>query len=227
MMNSGGNNHMDSQRRQIIIDVAGILKQRYAGDATGHDWLHLERVWDMAKKLAEGQPVDGFVVEMAALLHDVDDFKFKKPGEGQMAQIKAIVERYEIDESAKNLIYEIASHVSFKGGGVPDNQPTLEGQIVQDADRLDALGAIGISRTFVYNGAKGAPVYDPAMKPDPHKTEAEYVNLKSTAINHFYEKLLLLKDRLHTAKARQIAEKRHKFMQDFLDEFWAETKGER
>jgi uncharacterized protein len=157
----------------------------------------------------------------------VDDFKFKKPGEGELDRTKEILEKYEIDEKVRQRIYGIVSHVSFKGGGVPDNQPTLEGQIVQDADRLDALGALGISRTFAYNGARGSMIYDPTVKPDPNKSEAEYVKTKSTAINHFYEKLLLLKDRLHTPKAKRIAEHRHQVMVDFLDEFWAETEGKR
>lgn len=218
---------MTNDQKQILAEIVIYLKRTYYDDSIGHGWLHLERVWKMARKLAEGENVDHFIVGMAALLHDVDDFKFKKPGEDPMYNSKKILSRYQIEDALKEQIIEIATHVSYKGAHVADVQPSLEGQIVQDADRLDALGAMGISRTFAYNGQKGSPIYDPSLTPVLDKSFEQYKTQKSSAINHFYEKLLLLKDRMHTQKAKEIAKRRHAYIVSFLEEFWAEVEGKR
>lgn len=213
-------------RKDIIEDLVRRLRADYGTDATGHDWFHLERVWKMAVLLAKSGTVDRFVIEMAALLHDVDDFKFKKPGESPTAVIDRLLALYDIDGETKRKIVGIAMNVSFKGAGVPDNQPTPEGQIVQDADRLDAMGALGIARTFMYSGSVGRLMYDPEAKPTLHSSFNDYKKVLNTktAINHFYEKLLRLKDRLHTEKAKRIAEKRHRYMKGFLREFFREIE---
>jgi uncharacterized protein len=215
---------MDEKQIQIIADVVKILKQRFADDAAGHGWLHFERVWKMAIRLAQRENVNLFIVEMGALLHDVDDYKFRKPGAGELDHTKEIVEQYEIETKDKEQIYDIVSHVSFKGGGGLDVQKTHEGKIVQDADRLDVLGAIGIARVFAYGGVKGHEIYNPAVKPRDNISFAEYQK-DAPSLNHFYEKILLLKDRLNTPQAKKIAEHRHKFIEEFLKEFWEEIEG--
>lgn len=216
---------MTVSQQTIIDEVVRILQSRYGDDRTGHDWFHLARVWTMAKRLARGKKVNHFVLQMAALLHDVDDYKFKPVGEDPLLQTKKILDQFSLPQSDYDLICDISSHVSYKGAGVPDNQPTLEGQIVQDADRLDGIGAIGIARCFVYNGYKGNVLYDPLQAPHTGMHAAEYTKLNSTAINHFYEKLLLVYDRLHTPEAKRIGRKRHTYLQNYLKEFLAEWEG--
>jgi uncharacterized protein len=215
---------MGSEQKQIISDVMTILRKRFADDAAGHGWLHFERVWKMAKRLARGENVNLFVVELAALLHDVDDYKFRKPGEGELDKTKAILAKFAIDANVKAQICDIVSHVSFKGGNGLDIQKTLEGKIVQDADRLDVLGAIGIARVFTYGGTKGHPIYDVNVKPRQQMSFAEYQK-DAPSINHFYEKILLLKDRLNTPQAKKIAQHRHAFIENYLKEFWDEVEG--
>jgi uncharacterized protein len=177
----------------------------------------------MAQKLARGKEVNHFVLEMGALLHDVDDYKYKKAGESELVHTEALLDKFEISEEDKTQILDIVSHVSFKGSAEQTTQSTLEGQIVQDADRLDGIGAIAIARTFAYNGARGNPIYDPHLPPRKNLSFADYKK-GSTAINHFYEKLLLIKDRLNTREAKQIAAKRHAFLQEYLREFFRELK---
>ncbi len=217
---------MTVAKRHIIAGIVSVLKKRYSGESSGHDWLHLERVWKTAIRLSENEKVDMFVVEVAALLHDVDDYKFAKAGDGPLTHTKEILGVYPIDTRTKKHIYTIVSHVSFKGGNEDDVQKTREGQVVQDADRLDVLGAIGIARIFAYGGSRGHPIYDPNIKPRKNMTFKEY-RKDSPSINHMYEKLLLLKDRMNTPQAKLIASFRHTYIVEFLREFWAEVKGDR
>ncbi|HUO56355.1 MAG TPA: HD domain-containing protein [Candidatus Paceibacterota bacterium] len=162
------------------------------------------------------------LVELAALAHDVGDRKFyATEEEGEQKTITLLAESG-VQSDVSEKIMDIIRKLSFKGAGVADDMPTLEGMIVQDADRLYALGAIGIARAFAYGGAKGRPIYDPEIPPENHHSKDAYYTSVSPTINHFYEKLLLLKDRMNTKTARMIAEKRHVFMQEFLDRFYAE-----
>jgi len=213
---------MTKEQTQIIQKTISLLKENYIHDVSAHDWLHLERVWKMAIKLARGENVNQFVLEMAALLHDVDDFKFKKDGSSKPTETLKILKQLGIGEKNQTHIIDIVSHVSYKGAGVETPQKTLEGKIVQDADRLDAIGAIAIARTFAFNGAMSRPIYDPDNKPKLHQTFQSYKTRSNSAINHFYEKLLLLKDRLNTSKARKLAARRHQFMEKYLEEFFRE-----
>lgn len=214
---------MTTQEKDIIHQLVKLLKVRYGDDTSGHDWSHLKRVWKMARKLATGEKINDFVLEMAALLHDVDDYKFKPAGEGELAQTTAILNRLAVSVEEKEKILDIVASVSFKGAGVPTVQKTIEGRIVQDADRLEAMGAIGIARTFIFSGYKGTKMYDSQVKPNLERNYLEYAKSKSgTAINHFYEKLLLIKDRLNTPQAKRLALRRHAFLGVFLKEFFKE-----
>ncbi|MBI4066384.1 HD domain-containing protein [Candidatus Gottesmanbacteria bacterium] len=217
---------MTKQQRAIVSQASSFLQDRYQNDSSGHDWWHLERVWRNAKVLARGEKVDHFLIEMAALLHDVDDSKVKPEGEKEFARTEPILQEFQITAETKEKLYVIIRTVSFHGGF--NASPTsLEGSIVQDADRLDAIGAIGIARCFAYNGNKGSPIYDPTMEPKTFDSFSWYRKHTSTAINHFYEKLLLLKDRMNTPQAQKIAEHRHRVLEEYLKEFFAEVEGRR
>lgn len=216
---------MTKQQQTIVARVVSLLKVRYQSDSSGHDWFHLERVWKMAKRLVKDERVNEFVLEMSALLHDVDDYKFKKEGEDELSGTKRILDDFRVSGSRRDAIFDVIRNVSFKGAGVETAQKSLEGKIVQDADRLDALGAIGIARVFAYGGSAGHPYYDPAIKPQRITSFAQYKMHKKTTINHFYEKLLILKDRMNTLQARKIAEHRHRVLEEFLKEFFAEVEG--
>ncbi|MBI4064744.1 HD domain-containing protein [Candidatus Gottesmanbacteria bacterium] len=211
----------------VIQQLMLLLKKKYGADTSGHDWLHLERVWKMAKSLAQGKNINQFVLEVAVLLHDVDDYKVKKTGEAEFSRTKEILASFQLTDEVKQKVFAIIRSVSFKGAGVDTTPTSLEGKIVQDADRLDAMGAIGIARVFAYGGRAGHPYYDPTIKPQKAMTFEEYKARKKTTINHFYEKLLLLKDRMNTPQAKKIAEHRHKFLEAYLKEFFAEVGGER
>ena len=167
-----------------------------------------------------------FVVELAALLHDIADWKFNK-GRFDIGPkiVRAWLEKLKVDEDAIAKVCEIVKNISFKGAGVKNLIKTKEGMVVQDADRLDAMGAIGIARAFAYGGHAGRTMYDPAVKSVKHRSFAAYKNAKSGTINHFYEKLLLLKDRMNTQTAKKIAAARHKFMEQYLDHFYKEWEG--
>ncbi len=204
-----------------IQAFAQRLRNEFAVEASGHDWWHVWRVWRLARRIAEVEGGDLYVVELAALGHDVEDHKLGRPP-GTLA---TWLEEAGVDGASAARVVEIAQRVSFKGAGVADEMPTLEGQIVQDADRLDALGAIGIARTFAYGGAKGRLLYDPSESPQLHGSFEEYKNAGSSSLMHFYEKLFLLKDRLHTPAARAIARERHAFMEQFVERFLAEWSG--
>src|SRR5690554_542371 len=199
------------------------LEKRFSREATGHDWFHIQRVRHCALEIQEKEGGNRVIIELAALLHDISDHKFNGGDFDKGAAVsREMLDQFEIDERTKNAVTEIVKNVSFKGSGESDKMKTLEGKIVQDADRLDAIGAIGIARTFAYGGAIGQSIYNPSIPPKENQNKEDYVKERSHTINHFYEKLLLLKDRMHTETARKMAEKRTKFMREFLKEFYEE-----
>lgn len=199
--------------------------KRELGKGNAHGWWHVYRVWKNAVKIAKAENADLFLVQLAALLHDVADWKFcygdlSTESEG----VREWLEGLGIDEEVISQVCKIVKNVSFKGVGVESEMETIEGKVVQDADRLDAIGAIGIARAFAYGGRKKRPIYDPKEKPERHDTFKEYKNSESCTINHFYEKLILLRDRMNTETAKRIAEERHEFMEEFLERFFKEWK---
>src|SRR5690554_1297130 len=199
------------------------LEKRFSREATGHDWFHIQRVRHCALEIQEKEGGNRVIIELAALLHDISDHKFNGGDFDKGAVVsREMLDQFEIDERTKNAVTEIVKNVSFKGSGESDKMKTLEGKIVQDADRLDAIGAIGIARTFAYGGAIGNPIYDPNVLPIANLTKDVYKNNRSHTINHFYEKLLLLKDRMHTQTARRIANERTDYMKGFLFQFYKE-----
>ncbi|MBI4437346.1 HD domain-containing protein [Candidatus Uhrbacteria bacterium] len=218
---------MNQDQQALIESVAQDVRARMAGDSS-HDWWHILRVWNMAKHLCGVEKADTFMVELGALLHDVADWKFHEGDEAVGPRVASeILTEHHVESRVIEHISEIISTISFKGAGVATPMRTLEGQIVQDADRLDAIGAIGIARTFAYGGAKNRTMYDPDHKPTLHQTKEEYFHNNGATINHFYEKLLLLKDRMNTDAAKAIAQGRHQFMETYLQEFlneWGGTK---
>ncbi len=213
-------------KAEIIQKTVGYVKETLAGDSAGHDWYHIERVWKNALLIGRGEQADMFVVELAALLHDIADHKFHG-GDTEIGPRTALawLEKLEVEEAIVSHVVEIIRSLSFKGANVPTPMRTLEGMIVQDADRLDAIGAIGIARAFAYGGYKGRMLYDPKMPPEAHDSFDAYKSSNTATINHFYEKLLLLKDRMNTETAKKLAAGRHAHMQAFLDQFYAEWEG--
>ena len=189
-------------------------------EGSGHDWFHVERVCNMAKYLAQKESADMFVVEMTALLHDIDDWKFSDVYNTTVTE--EFLKSVEVSEEDSNRILNIIKTMSYKGGVVDSTQNTTEGMVVQDADRLDALGAIGIARAFAYGGSKNRSMYDPSIKPIDFKSLDEVKNKDNHTINHFYEKLFKLKDLMNTNTAKEIAKKRHKYMENFIEEFYSE-----
>lgn len=213
-------------QQTLIEQTQNYVKQLLANDCTGHDWGHIYRVWKTASHIAEKENADLFIVQLAALLHDIDDWKLQKnPLENNAQRARDWLRSLELESHVINQICEIIHHLSFQGANVASSINTLEGRIVQDADRLDAMGAIGIARTFAYGGHKGRLLYDPDVPHAIHNSFEEYKNHQGTTINHFFEKLLLLKDRMNTETGRQLAEQRHQFMELFLERFFLEWKG--
>ncbi len=212
----------------IIEKTRNFVKAKLKDAEKGHDWFHIERVYKLALKLAKTEGGDMFVIQMAALLHDISDAKFNGGDEtaGKMQTIK-FLKSLNLSNEKLQQIAGIVDKVSFKGGLNDEQDKSIELQIVQDADRLDAIGAIGIARTFHYGGYKNREIYNPARSPQKYQSVEEYHKSDSPTINHFYEKLLLLKDRMNTVAGRQLAQKRHAFMEQFLEEFYAEWEGSR
>lgn len=211
--------------QEIVSKTKEFVKETMSGDS-GHDWWHALRVYNLAKKIAQQEKgADLFIVELGALLHDIADWKFHDSDKEGGKVTRNWLESLGLDESIVGAVEHIVDNVSYKGAKVENTMKSLEGKIVQDADRLDALGAIGIGRTFVYGGHTGSPMWDPNIKPVLHETAKDYKSSKGTTINHFYEKLLLLKDKMNTETAKQMAQKRHDFMEEFLKEFFSEWEG--
>lgn len=213
----------------IIQDTIKFVKNTLIGAEGGHDWFHIERVWKNAKFIASKEIGSNLlVVELAALLHDIADSKFNG-GDEKIGPRKAreFLESMNLQAIHINHVVAIIENISFKGGHNQRTHESLELAIVQDADRLDAIGAIGIARTFNYGGFKNRTIYDPEIKPNPGLSKEEYKNSTSPTINHFYEKLLLLKDLMNTRTGKELAQKRHDYMEDFLEQFYAEWNGMR
>lgn len=207
----------------LIIDkTKQFVKDKLFGEGSGHDWYHIERVYNLSKLIANKENANSFIVEMTALLHDMDDWKFNDLNETSTSNTEDFLKSMNIDEEDINKITKIIKTMSYKGGVVDSSQNTIEGKVVQDADRLDAIGAIGIARTFAYGGNKNRVIYDPNIKPKDFNTLDEVKNEENHTINHFYEKLLKLKDLMNTDTAKEIATRRHNFMESFLDEFYYE-----
>jgi uncharacterized protein len=217
-------NLMDEENsRRIIERTTAHVRQKLTGEGTGHDWWHIERVRRMALRIASEENADSFVVELAALLHDIADWKFHGGDENAgPREARAWLEQLGVRKNVVDHICEIIHDLSFKGAGVKTAMRTREGMVVQDADRLDALGAIGIARAFAYGGNKGREIYNPDISPTVHRSFEEYKTSNGTTINHFHEKLLLLKGLMNTPTARAIAEERHAYMEEFLARFTRE-----
>lgn len=209
-------------KKLIVEKTKEFVKKKLYGEGSGHDWFHIERVYNLSKYLAEKERADSFIVEMTALLHDIDDWKFSTTNTTNTTNIENFLKSLELTNEDMEKIVNIIKTMSFKGGVVDSTQHTIEGKVVQDADRLDAIGAVGIARTFAYGGNKNRVIYDPNIPPINFETLDEVRTKNNHTINHFYEKLLKLKDLMNTPSAKKIAERRHKYMEDFLEEFYYE-----
>ncbi|OVE62858.1 HD domain-containing protein [Chryseobacterium mucoviscidosis] len=209
--------------KNLIENTVEFVKEKLEGAEAGHDWFHIERVWKLSKKIAETESCNQEVVELAALLHDIADPKFHNGDETLALKVsRDFLESQNAEEELIEQVLFIIKNISFKNRGeVPQNLP-VELKIVQDADRIDAIGAIGIGRTFNFGGFKNNPMYDPNVEPKLNMSKEEYKKSNGTTINHFYEKLLLLKDLMNTEKGKEIAGERHDFMLKFLDQFYKE-----
>lgn len=203
----------------IISKTADFVKSKSLGESSGHDWWHIYRVHKLAVYLGKQERANLYIVELAALLHDLDDWKFNATGSSHAADW---LMQCGVDLGTIQNIVCVIGQVSFKGAGETNRAETIEAKVVQDADRLDAIGAIGIARTFAYGGFNKSEIYNPDDKPGLHENFEAYKKSQSHTINHFYEKLLLLKDRLNTETAKKLSEKRHQFLEDFLSQFYAE-----
>ncbi|MFT5078308.1 MAG: hypothetical protein ACI825_001157 [Planctomycetota bacterium] len=219
---------MTSPLEILIHNTIAFVKEELAYAEGGHDWFHIERVYKNAILIAEKELVDLTVVRLAALLHDIADAKFND-GNDEIGPQTAdnFLMTQDIPEATRNHVVQIIANVSFKGGKAVKTFHSKELEVVQDADRLDALGAIGIARTFNYGGFKNRKIYDPTIEPQLRMTPAEYKTSTAPTINHFYEKLLLLKDKMNTVAGKKIAQERHLFMEQFLAQFYAEWEGKK
>jgi uncharacterized protein len=212
----------------IVNKTILFVKEKLENAEGGHDWFHIERVYKNALSIAENEVCDDTVVKLAALLHDIADSKFHNGDETVGPEIaREFLLSNEVEEATIQHIIKIIENVSFKGGNTQKEFSSIELDIVQDADRLDAIGAIGIARTFNYGGFKNRPLYNPNIAPNLHMSKEEYKKSEAPTLNHFYEKLLLLKDKMNTKTGKQIAQKRHQFMMNFLSQFYAEWDGEK
>ena len=210
-------------KNEIVNKTVEFIKEKFYGEGSGHDYFHIYRVYRTALYIAERENgADKYIVSLAALLHDVDDWKFTDTNDTNTSNIEKFLRSVDADDDTIERVCAIIKKISFKGGVVDSTQTTIEGKIVQDADRLDAIGAIGIARTFAYGGSKNRMMYDPSIKPKTFKTLDEVKNTKNHTINHFYEKLLKLKDMMNTETGKKLAKERHEFMEEFLKEFYKE-----
>jgi len=213
---------------ELISKTILFVKQQLADAEGGHDWFHIERVYRNSLLIAQTETCDENVVKLGALLHDIADSKFHNGDETigpKMA--RTFLESEGVEESTITHVINIIDNISFKGGNFEKTFHSKELQIVQDADRLDAIGAIGIARTFNYGGFKNRPLHNPAIAPNLHMTKEEYKSSEAPTLNHFYEKLLLLNDKMNTESGKQIPQERHRFMEVFLSQFYAEWDGEK
>jgi uncharacterized protein len=212
---------------EVLARTEEHVRRAMSGEGTGHDWWHVHRVRRTALRLAREEGADAYVVELAALLHDVADHKFHGGDEGAGPRAaRTWLAALGVDEEVIAHVCAIIAALSFKGAGVATPMETAEGRVVQDADRLDAMGAVGIARAFAYGGSRGRALHEPDAAPEAHASFAAYKASTGPTLNHFHEKLLLLRDRMNTASARRIAEGRLRFMERFLARFHAEWEGE-
>ena len=216
------------ENSDIISKTIAFVKDKLEGAEGGHDWFHIERVYKNSLLIAQNEVCDLTVVKLGALLHDIADSKFHAGDETVGPVVaRAFLEQEEVSEETINHVIKIIENISFKGGKVQQEFKSIELDIVQDADRLDALGAIGIARAFNYGGFKNRGLHDPNLAPNLNMTKEEYKNSTAPTLNHFYEKLLLLKDKMNTASGKEIATERHRYMEIFLAQFYAEWDGEK
>ena len=212
----------------LIDKTILFVKATLAQAEGGHDWFHIERVYKNALLIAESEKCDVEIVQLGALLHDIADSKFHNGDESIGPKTaRTFLESEKVEPTIIDHVIAIIENISFKGGKVERQFSSIELDIVQDADRLDAIGAIGIARTFNYGGFKNRALYNPEIAPNLSMTKDEYKNNEAPTINHFYEKLLLLKDKMNTQTGKQIAQDRHRYMEDFLEQFYAEWEGKK
>ncbi|MFZ7943120.1 MULTISPECIES: HD domain-containing protein [Bacillaceae] len=214
-------------KNQVIEETEKFVRSELGEDATGHDWFHVDRVRRNALHISKEELTgDPFIIEMSALLHDIPDEKLNESAEKGREKLASFFKTISLADKERKHIIQIIESISFKGGRKKELL-TIEAKIVQDADRLDAIGAIGIARVFAYGGKKGQPIYDPSIEVRNEMTIEEYRKGKSTSIHHFYEKLLKLTDLLNTNAARKMAESRQQMMLGFLDQFYQEWDGKK
>ncbi|HKX85328.1 MAG TPA: HD domain-containing protein [Flavobacterium sp.] len=210
----------------VIANTISFVKQQLHGAEGGHDWFHIERVYKNALLIAQGETCDLDVVKLGALLHDVADSKFHDGDETVGPKVaREFLESQNVAEEIIQHVINIIENISFKGGNFEKKFNSIELEIVQDADRLDAIGAIGVARAFNYGGFKNRALYNPDIQPNLNMSKEEYKKSDSPTVNHFYEKLLLLKDKMNTSSGKKIAEERHVYMEQFLSQFYAEWEG--
>ena len=213
---------------KIIEATKTFVQQQLENAEGGHDWFHILRVFNNAQLISKTENVDSFIVALGALLHDIADSKFHDGNEKVGPEIaREFLFKHNVDSAVIEHVVKIIENISFKGGNEIQKFRSPELDVIQDADRLDAIGAIGIARCFNYGGFKNRSLFNPNIKPNLNMSKEEYKSSDSPTINHFYEKLLLLKDRMNTKTGRQIADKRHQFMMSYLDQFYAEWNGEK
>lgn len=216
------------ENENLINNTIGFVKRELENAEGGHDWFHIERVYKNTLAIAKNEKCDLLVCQLGALLHDIADSKFHN-GDEEIGPKTArkFLESENVSEEIIEHVIQIIQNISFKGGNFEKQFNSIELQVVQDADRLDAIGAVGIARCFNYGGFKNRTIYNPEIAPNLNMSKEEYKNSDSPTINHFYEKLLLLKDKMNTESGKKIALERHEFMETFLVQFYAEWNGER
>ena len=211
-------------QNELIARTAAYVKEKFENEYSGHDWFHTLRVFRTATRIAEAEGADVETVQLAALLHDVDDRKLSPETYADKANARSFLSANNVDESRIDEICRIIGEISFAENCVPS---TLEGKCVQDADRLDAIGAVGIARAFAYGGNHNRLMYHPDIAPNPNMSREEYVKSNSTTVNHFYEKLFKLTDMMNTDTAKAIAKERDAYMKAFIAEFLDEWEGKK
>lgn len=219
---------MELKEKETLLKASDKIKEILGNDGAGHDWWHILRVVKLAQQINKKEKAEPFIVELAAWLHDIADHKYHN-GDHRVGpkEARKWMESQDLDEEVIVKVETIVKEISYKGAEVSTPMTSLEGRIVQDADRLDAIGAIGIARTFAYGGSRNRLMYDPEQKPELHTDFEKYKSSTAPTINHFYEKLLLLKDRMNTDTGRELAASRHSYMESFLEQFYIEWEGEK
>ena len=213
---------------ELINKTISFVKAKLENAEGGHDWFHIERVFKNAVLIAKNEDCDVTVVKLGALLHDIADSKFHEGDESVGPKIaRDFLESENVDEEIITHVVHIIKNISYKGGNFEKKFSSLELDVVQDADRLDAIGAIGIARAFNYGGFKNRALYDPKIAPNSRMSKEEYKKNDAPTLNHFYEKLLLLKDKMNTDTGKKIAKERHRYMEGFLEQFYAEWEGDK